>query len=224
MRKYRKALALAGVAVWLAWPAMAAAPLEMSDAPAVSPSGTTAVASLPENVAAVLKLAQAKVSDDTIMAYIKNSRSSYGLNADQIIYLRQQGLSDALITAMLNQPRPGNAPATVPIPSSPAPELVPSIAYEQPPETVAESQPYYDYGPYYSPYYYPYYYPAYGGYYYWPWPVVGAYGWGGYWHGYRGFAGGFHGGFRYGGGFHGYAGVFHGGGGGFHGNGHGGRR
>ena len=42
------------------------------------------------------------------MAYIKNSGNSYGLNADQIIYLRQQGVSDAVITAMLNQPKPGS--------------------------------------------------------------------------------------------------------------------
>ena len=37
----------------------------------------------------ILKLVQAKVSDDTIIAYIRNSGNGYGLNADQIIYLRQ---------------------------------------------------------------------------------------------------------------------------------------
>ena len=45
----------------------------------------------------------------TIIAYIRNSGNSYGLNADQIIYLRQQGLSDAVIRVMLSQPRAGVA-------------------------------------------------------------------------------------------------------------------
>src|SRR5271170_7780732 len=68
----------------------------------------------------VLQLAQAKVGDDTIIAYIKNSGSSYGLNADQIIYLKQQGVADSVITAMLNQPKPGVAAYT---PPSPAPAV-----------------------------------------------------------------------------------------------------
>ena len=65
----------------------------------------------------ILQLTQAKVGDDTIIAYIKNSRNSYGLNADQIIYLRQQGVSDAVITTMLNQPKPAIAAATVAAPA-----------------------------------------------------------------------------------------------------------
>ena len=54
----------------------------------------------------IIQLSEAKVSDDTIIAYVKNSGNSFGLTADQIIYLRQQGVSDAVITAMLNQPKP----------------------------------------------------------------------------------------------------------------------
>jgi hypothetical protein len=65
-------------------------------------------------VAQILQLSQAKVGDDTIIAYIKNSGNSYGLNADQIIYLRQQGLSSAVLNAMLNQPHPGVLPAAPP--------------------------------------------------------------------------------------------------------------
>ena len=51
---------------------------------------------------------KANVGDETIIAYIKNSGNSYGLNADQIIYLRQQGVSDAVVRTMLNQPQTGN--------------------------------------------------------------------------------------------------------------------
>ncbi len=50
-----------------------------------------------------MQLSQAKVSDSTIITYIKNSGNSYGLDANQIIYLRQQGVSDAVINTMLNQ-------------------------------------------------------------------------------------------------------------------------
>ncbi len=180
---------------------------------AQAPASTNAVAQLTPNVAAIVKLVQAKVSDDTIVAYIKNSGNSYGLDAEQIIYLHQRGISDAIITAMLNQPEPGTATASVPMPITPAPEPVASAAYEQPSVTYVESEPvtYYDYEPYY--------YPVYSGYY-WSYPVVVSYGWGGYrriggWQGggvVRG--GGFMhgGGFVRGGGFAQGGGVAHGGG------------
>lgn len=177
----------------------------------------------------ILQLAQAKVGDDTILAFIRNSGNSYGLNADQIIYLRQQGLSDTVITAMLNQPRAGVA---LTLPTTPAPPPVtstayyagsastatvaPPVAYEQAvPDTTYYSPSYY----YYDPYYY---YPGYA----WYPPVTIGWGWGWGWGG-RGYYGGYHGygGFR--GGWHGggFAGGFRGGGGhvgGFGGGGHGG--
>src|ERR1039458_5968472 len=59
----------------------------------------------------ILQLAQSKVGEDTIIAYIKNSGNSYALNADQIIYLQQQGVSSAVIATMLNQPKLGLAAA-----------------------------------------------------------------------------------------------------------------
>src|SRR4029077_20056929 len=65
----------------------------------------------------VLQLQQANVGDDTIIAYIKNSGNSYALNAEQIIYLRQQGLSSAVLNTMLTQPATAEA-----APPSPGPE------------------------------------------------------------------------------------------------------
>jgi hypothetical protein len=168
-------------------------------------------------VSQILQLAQAKVSDDTIVAYVKNSGNSYGLDANQIIYLRQQGVSDPVITAMLTQPRPAVAPevattsaansaSTVPMPTTPAPAVdagstatvAPNVTYVQTVPSDYYASPYY-----YSPYYY-----GYGWY-----PGVVSIGWGG-WYG---------GGWRGGGGWHG-GGGFHGGGGGggFHGGGGGG--
>ena len=154
-----------------------------------------------------MNLARAKISDDTIVAYIKNSGNSYGLDAAQIIYLHQQGISDAVITAMLNQPKAGIATATVPMPTTSAPEPVASAAYEQPTVTYDESEPVTNYD------YEPYYYPVYSGYY-WSYPVVVSYGWGGYrhiggWYGGGGVRGGE---FVHGGGFARGGGVMHGGG------------
>jgi hypothetical protein len=160
-------------------------------------------------VSQILQLAQAKVSDDTIIAFVKNSGNSYGLSADQIIYLQKQGLSSAVITAMLNQPRTGAlastpAPATptpatdAPAPAAPA-SAVPdytqsatSTATVAPTVTYVQTQPattyYY---PYYYSYGYPYYYPAYGFY-----PGVSvSLGWGRGWGGWHG-GGGFHGGWH----------------------------
>ena len=128
----------------------------------------------------VLQLAQAKLGDDAILAYIKHSGNRYRLNADQIIYLRQQGISDPVITAMLNQPAGG---VPVALPTTPAPQPMDSTGY---PEPVAAATPYDqtvpdagyypppDYGD--QPYcYYPAYYPAYVSY-----PAVTFYyGWGG---------------------------------------------
>jgi hypothetical protein len=191
--------------------------------PATAPSATTAAPHLSYGVSQILQLGQAKLGDDTIIAYIRNSGSSYRLNADQIIYLRQQGLSEAVVTAMLNQPRTGvvaGAPAT----PAPAPPPVAASSYAGPAgqvstATVAPSVTYVQTAPsayyYADPYYYsyPYYYNP--GYVWFPsvslgWGWGWGWGWrgGGYWHG-----GGWHGG--YGGGWHG---------GGFARGGHGGGR
>ncbi len=62
------------------------------------------------------------MSDDTIVNYIRNSGNSYGMDASQIIYLKQQGVSETVINTMLNQPRDGtrmqpasHAAATAPL-------------------------------------------------------------------------------------------------------------
>jgi hypothetical protein len=157
------------------------------------------VPQLSYGVSQIMQLAQAKVSDDTIIAYIKNSGNIFDLNADQIIYLRQQGISDAVITTMLNQPRPAVAVAT---PTTPAPQPVASTAYSGPVSTatVAPTVTYVQTVPdttyYYQPDYQPYYYPAYG----WYPPVSFSFGWGGGWGG--GWHGGGHGGGWHGGGHH----------------------
>jgi hypothetical protein len=162
-------------------------------------SPATIAPPLSYGVPQILQLAQAKVSDDTIIAYIHNSGNSYGLNADQIIYLRQQGVSDNVINFMLNQPKVAATvaqPATQPDNSYAA---QPSTTYTQrttyvpsaPPSTVyviPNTQAYYN-----NYYAQPYYYPYYG----WSYPAVSlSFGFGGRW------GGGFHGGGFHGGGWH----------------------
>src|ERR1700679_1110652 len=68
-------------------------------------SPVNAAPPLSYGVPQILQLTQARVSDDTVIAYIRNSGNSYNLDADQIIYLRQQGISDNVINFMLNQPK-----------------------------------------------------------------------------------------------------------------------
>ena len=209
LQKMLAAMAVAG----LAWSASTTLAQDSSAANMVQPAAVNApVVQLAYGVSQIVQLAQAKVADDTIIAYIKNSRNSYGLNADQIIYLRHQGISDAVITTMLNQPRPGVAVA---MPTTPAPQPVASTAYggQDSTATVAPTVTYVQTVPNTTYYYQPYYYPAYA----WYPPVSFSFGWGGVW------GGGWHGG--------GWGSGWHGGGwgsgwrgGGWHGGGQGGWR
>jgi uncharacterized membrane protein YgcG len=198
---------------------------------AIATPATQPAPQLSYGVAEVVQLAHANVSEDVIVNYVQSSGNGYGLDANQILYLKQQGVSDRVINAMLNQrsriaaaqtapPQSSTASsaptATVVTPTTPAPPVSSSSVY-----VIPDTQTYnyvYSY-PYSYPYYY--YYPYYGWY---GWPVVSI-GWGGYWGGYHGgYWGGWHGGGWHtgGGGWHGGGGGWHGGGGGWHGGGGGG--
>src|SRR5439155_16994010 len=46
----------------------------------------------------------AQVSEETIIAYVQASGRSYGgMSASEIVYLHEQGVSDNIVNAMLNQ-------------------------------------------------------------------------------------------------------------------------
>lgn len=145
-------------------------------------------------VSQVLQLAHAKISDGTIIAYIRNSGTVYKLDASQIVFLKKQGLSDAVIAAMINHGSSATAAVTqntVQEKSANA-KSDQTVAVVAPPSTtyvVPYTQSYY----YYSPYYYPY------GYYGWQYPPVVSFSFGFGGHG-GGYHGGFHGGFHGGGG------------------------
>jgi hypothetical protein len=183
--------------------------------PPAAPTTATTTPALSPTTQQVLQLSQAKISDGTIITYVQNSGSMYGLDASQIVYLKQQGVSETVINAMLNQRTVLAAAAPQPVNSVPATTIPPVVTTDvaqpttpAPSVVVVPDTQTYDYNNWAYPYYYSYPYPYYG---YYGGPVF-------YW-GFGGFrGGGFHGGFH-GGGFGG--GGFHGGGfgGGFHGSG-----
>jgi hypothetical protein len=165
----------------------------------------------------VLKLVRAKVGDDTVVAYIDHATATYALSASDLIYLRSEGVSDKVLSAMLTRSKGAEAIASAPVapaapsaPAAPAPAAAPASyvgANPQPAQTVVQPaqvvvQPavttYVQAPPQVvvaSPVVYDYgYYPYYG----YRYPAVSlSFGFGG---GYRGgYRGGFHGG-----GFHGH--------------------
>jgi hypothetical protein len=109
----------------------------------VAPSVDAAAvpANLPANVAEVVKLANSGMGDDVVLAFVKNSRTPYNLSVDNILALRNAGLSAPVLTAMVNhdtslksQPEqpytfnqklypPANEAQTVAAPVAPAPAV-----------------------------------------------------------------------------------------------------
>lgn len=81
-----------------------------------TPAGTAAPP-LSSGVSQVVELAQAQVNDATIVNYVQNSGVAYSLKANDIIYLKQQGVSDTVVNAMLNQ---HNSTASAEIAAAPA--------------------------------------------------------------------------------------------------------
>src|SRR5258708_14921654 len=164
-------------------------------------------AKLPYGVADVLKLSHAQVSEEVISTYIHNSGTVYNLAPSDIVYLKQQGVSDRIVNQMLDQrrtmaeastqtaaasaqPQPGYTYAPQP---APAPTYVQPAVSFAPVSTVytipypAATYAYYGYG--YRPYYCG---PNYGGYYGFGYPSLSfSFGFGGHYGGYRGY-GGYH--------------------------------
>ena len=119
-------------------------------------------------VADVLKLSQAKVEENIIIAFIHSSPGAH-LSASEIIDLRAQGLSDGILVALMNAQTgspaaavaPAGAPAMAqaePVPSAPAQTELMAAApsYTGDPVALAAPEPvYYDFTtPYYPPYSY----------------------------------------------------------------------
>ena len=188
-----------------------------------SPPATTDATpvKLPYGAEDVLKLSRAQVSEDVTLNFIRNSGTIYNLAPTDIVYLRNQGVSDRVINTMLDQRK--NVPAEAAVqaaqaPAAPATSAVgaapasiqyaptytqPAPVYTQPEPAAPASTLYvipYTSERYVYPSGYPYDY-SYGSYYHWGSPsVVFGFGYGGGpWYGgyYGGHYGGYHGGGHY---------------------------
>jgi hypothetical protein len=126
------------------------------DASTVStvPANPTMTGSLPPDIlphsplAQVIQLAQAGVDESVIMTYITNSTSTFNLDPEKIIYLKDIGLPNGVATAMMQRDRqlqqqmaasayqPPAQPAPTPE-TTEAPEVAPvETGAAQPPEPV----------------------------------------------------------------------------------------
>ena len=92
-------------------PAPAAAGADTTRPAAASAVASAGMPMLPLNLspglAEIIKLAQAHIGDDTILAYIQNSGQSYNPSADEILYLSDLGVSDKVVAALVNKPDAG---------------------------------------------------------------------------------------------------------------------
>jgi len=70
--------------------------------PASAPPPAARMAPAQASIAEVVKLSKAGVGDDVVLAYVKNARSVFRLRADDILQLKDAGVSMPVITAMLN--------------------------------------------------------------------------------------------------------------------------
>jgi hypothetical protein len=141
-------------------PPSAAAPQTAAEAP-VQGDGPgeetpTRPVTLSERLQEVVKLAQSGVGDEVILAFIENSPAPFNPSPDEILYLTDLGISDVIVTALVNhhatqaQVAQQVAPAAVPGPvgqpeQPPSPDATynpePPMGYETPPVEYATPPP-----------------------------------------------------------------------------------
>jgi hypothetical protein len=85
---------------------------------------------LSSGAADILKICRAKVNDDVTVAFIQNGDRRFNLTANEIVYLRQEGVSDRVLTAMLNQQSPSTAAPQLPEQTT-APEIATDFGASQ---------------------------------------------------------------------------------------------
>lgn len=109
----------------------------------------------------VIRMAQAGVSDDVILSFLRARNVRVELTSEDIVALKQAGVSDGVVQALISPPAQVPAPQpTYAAPSAPPPPQRTNVVhYYEPAPAVYYYDPYY-YDPYpvyhvgYRPYYY----------------------------------------------------------------------
>jgi len=112
----------------------------VATAPAVLPKPTpSAPPDLPVPAQDVLRLSQTAVGESVVLAYIEGLKQPFSLNADQIIYLSDLGLTSPVISALVKKAgATDRAPVATPITNAPAlPALPAEVAPPGPAPTAA---------------------------------------------------------------------------------------
>ncbi|HEY5232173.1 MAG TPA: DUF6600 domain-containing protein [Verrucomicrobiae bacterium] len=116
------------------------------DQPAPAPADAALPADIaPDSqLAQVVRLAQTGVNEAVILAFINNSGSPFNLTADQIIYLKDLGLPDDAVTAMIQRDQQLGATAT----AAPAPDTTTQTETPEQPAEVTQNYFYDTLSPY----------------------------------------------------------------------------
>jgi hypothetical protein len=101
-RIYLVSLAAAVAGLILVFVSSATAQPTTALAPTAAPAAAAPVR-LPYGVEDVLKLSHAQVSEDIILNYVQNSGIIYDLRPNDLVFLHNQGVSDHVVSAMLDQ-------------------------------------------------------------------------------------------------------------------------
>lgn len=108
-------------------------PVEATPEPKPFPPART----LSPGVAEVVELAQARVSEPVMLEYIRAATNRLEIGAEDLVYLRDIGLSDPVLTAMMEQGRQQRVEARGG--GEPEPEIIaPAVVTEIPPDAPGE--------------------------------------------------------------------------------------
>jgi len=107
LRNWKATTAVVLACVTLGWAGLNLGGICQAQTPANAPQPPS---DLPPAVTELVKLAKAGLSEDVILAKIKNDGLGYNLTTDQIIYLSSAGMSQNVIAALM-QTKSGGVPA-----------------------------------------------------------------------------------------------------------------
>jgi len=108
-------------------------------ASALLSAGTVGFAQSPADIARanmeeIVRLTQAKMTDEVLVNYVKTSGKTYSLSSDDLLYLNSRGVSQPVLDAMLlasGGVAPAPPPASEPPPAPAGPPETPTIDYFQ---------------------------------------------------------------------------------------------